>query len=370
VGSHEHYMQQAIELAKRAEGCTSPNPLVGCVVVKNDVVVGSGWHRAAGQAHAETVALAQAAQESHGATLYVCLEPCSHFGRTPPCVNAIIEAGVKRVVYAIADPNPSATGGAKLLEQAGIETLHGVLQDEARLLNRFYLHHHDTQKPYIVAKFATSLDGRIATRSGHSQWISGEQSRRRAHALRQAVDAIVVGVQSVIDDDPRLTVREPSPHVNQVCDPLRIVLDSQGRIPMDCQLLSSELATGTLVVTTQAVPSDVAQNIRKQGAELLIVQENDEQRVDITELIAALGQRGLQSLMVEGGASVLGAFFDAHLVNEIWSFIAPLVIGGQSAPAAIGGQGIDQLSAAARIQSPELEKLGDDWLIRGKTKFA
>jgi len=369
VSTHEHYMQQAIELAKNAEGCTSPNPLVGCVVVNNDVVVGTGWHRAAGDAHAEAVALKQAGKKSSGATLYVCLEPCSHFGRTPPCVNAIIEAEIKCVVYALADPNPTATGGAKLLENAGIQTIPGILEKEARQLNRYYLHHHKFHEPYVVAKFASSLDGRIATRSGQSKWITCDASRQRAHYLRQSVDAIVVGLQTVIDDNPSLTVRLEPDTTLPIKQPLRIVLDSQGRIPLECHLLSSELAAGTLVATTSSIPTQRKQSIRDTGAEVICISNNDEGRVDISSLLAILGERGIQSIMVEGGAAVLGAFFDTQRVSEVWAFVAPLLIGGKTAPGAIGGNGVDQLQCAARLKTMRLEQIGSDILVRGQTDF-
>lgn len=363
-------MQQAIDLAKNAEGYTSPNPLVGCVVVNEGTVVGSGWHRFAGAAHAETVALEAAGAKSKDATLYVNLEPCSHYGRTPPCVEAIIEAGVKHVVYAISDPNPVATGGAAQLETAGIKTTRGVLQQQAQQLNRFYYHHHVHAEPFVVAKFAASLDGRIATRSGHSQWITSAASRQRAHGLRQSVDAIAIGVQSVIDDNPQLTVRLDQEHNDKPKHPLRIVLDSKGRIPPTSRLLSKELAAGTIVVTTDAITPKRATQIQHLGAEVLMLNQDDQQRVDINHLLSELGSRGIQSLMVEGGAEVLGAFFDTQNVNEVWAFIAPMVIGGETAPGAIGGEGISHLGSAAKLKAVDLEQLGEDWLIRGQIDFA
>lgn len=368
-------MQRAIELAQRAQGCTSPNPLVGCVVVKNDQLVGSGWHRAAGQAHAEAEALHQAGDQCAGATLYVSLEPCCHHGRTPPCTDAIIASGISKVIYAATDINPKATGGAALLRQAGIETIHGVLEPQALQLNRFYFHHLRTGRPYVITKFAASLDGRIATRSMNSQWITGIEARQRGHQLRQAVDAIVVGAQTVISDDPQLTVRRESLNKDQITHniplqhPLRVVLDSHGRIPLDRKIFAANFASNTLVVTTAAMPDAHQQSLEQQGVEVLRVEQSAQQQIDVNALLSALGRRGIQSVMVEGGASLLGSFYDLQCVNEVWAFLAPKLIGGRDAPAAIAGLGIDQLHSAAIVQDMQTEQLGPDLLIRGQLEF-
>jgi len=253
MSAHQIHMRRAIELAQRATGCTSPNPLVGAVVVNNGEVVGEGWHKAAGRRHAEFVALSDAGARAEGATLYITLEPCNHHGRTPPCTDAILASGVREVIYAVADPNPKAAGGAERLKSAGIKLQHGVLEAEALHLNRAFFQHLNTARPWVIAKTASSLDGRVATYNGHSQWITGSEARQRGHELRQAVDAIIIGCQSVIDDDPSLTVRLPESTLAKelVRHPKPIILDSTGRAPLHSLLLSGTRASETLLVTTQ-----------------------------------------------------------------------------------------------------------------------
>lgn len=367
--AHDQHMQRAIALASQAEGCTSPNPLVGCVVVNNEVVVGEGWHHAAGLAHAEVNALKQAGDAARGATLYVTLEPCTHQGRTPPCTNAIVKAGVATVVYAVADPNPVATGGATVLQDAGIEVIGGVLAAEAQHMNRFYLHFQQTRRPYIVAKYAASLDGRIATRSGHSQWITGPQARQRGHQLRQAVDAIIVGAQTVIDDNPSLTVRLEGLPSAQTRHPLRVVLDSRGRIPLDRHLFDPDLPGNTLVFTTDAMTTSLEQSLSRRGVAVKRIGRDLQQRVDLDTALQELSKLHIQSAMVEGGQELLGSFLDAEQINEVWAFLAPMLIGGTDARQAIGGLGIDRLEHAAKLVDCATEQVGDDWLVRGQIRF-
>ena len=358
-------MRTALQLAQLATGYTSPNPLVGSLVVKDNQVVGRGYHKLAGEAHAEVQALQDAGEQCRDATLYITLEPCTHHGRTPPCTDAIIASGVSTVVYATGDTNPNATGGGKVLENAGIKTVCGVLEDEARQVNRFYFHHLSTGRPWVVGKFASSLDGRIATRTGDSQWITQSTAREHGHTLRQAVDGIIVGTQTVIADDPQLTVRLPG----EPRHPLRIVLDSTGRIPLSSRVLSAEIPGKTLVVCTDAMSATHAQKLRDKDVDVLRVETTDSHQIDINQLLQALGERGLQSLMIEGGQTLLGSFLDNHLINELWAFIAPMLIGGVTAPAAIGGLGIDKLDSAARLSNLHIEQLGDDVLIRGELNY-
>ena len=369
--THEQHMRHALGLAARATGCTTPNPLVGSIVVRDGVVVGEGWHRAAGQAHAEAEALAAAGDAARGATLYATLEPCRHHGRTPPCVDAILAAGIRHVVYALDDPNPAAAGGAEALRRAGVEVTQGVEEEAARALNRFFLHHVETARPYVIAKSACSLDGRVATRTGESRWITGPASRRRGHELRQAVDAIVVGADTVIADDPSLTVRLDAAALapEQVRHPRAIVLDSRGRVPLDRRLLAAPRATRTLVATTPAMPETHRRELERLGCEVLRLDPvAGTSRVPLRALVDVLGARQVQSLLVEGGPEVLGGFLDANLVDELWSFVAPLVVGGAGARPAVGGEGIDRLAEAARIERPQVECLGPDVLIRGELR--
>lgn len=372
--SHEHFMQQALALASRGVGCTSPNPLVGCVVVHDNEIIGEGWHAVFGQAHAEVNAINQALQTQAGSlpansTLYVTLEPCNHHGLTPPCTQAILDAGVTHVVYGLQDPNPRAAGGASFLEQNGVRLVGGILEAEARFQNRFFLKYLSGKKPYVIAKSAMSLDGKIATHTGHSQWITGPQARERSHQLRQAVDAIVVGADTVIADDPALTVRLPESlcATGSVRNPRPVVLDSHGRVPLSTKLLSGESsAQRPIIATTQSMPESHRQKLESLGVEVIVLPTNTGGLgIDPAALLEALGQRAIQSVMLEGGASVHGSFRDAGLIDEIWNFIAPKIVGGKQAPGSFAGSGSDTLSQATQLVDVITENVGDDLLIRG-----
>ncbi len=371
MSTHEQHMTDALSLARLAEGSTSPNPLVGCVVVKNNVVVGRGFHRAAGQMHAEAAALLDAGQSAEGATLYVTLEPCNHFGKTPPCAHGIIDAGIKEVYYAVADPNPVAGGGANTLSAAGITVHRGLLEPEARDLNRFYFHYLETGLPWVIAKFACSLDGKIAAHSGHSQWITGEPARTRSHQLRQSVDAILIGANTAIADNPRLTVRlnahSEKERATAISHPLRVVLDSLGRVPHDSHLLSETLPGRTVVFGTERFPTERRLALNALNIDVQIVDAGPgETGVNLQQVLNTLGNMRIQSVMIEGGQQILGSFMDQNRVNEVWSFIAPMIIGNQSALSAIGGRGIDNVNEAPRLENVQYESLGADLLIRGR----
>ena len=379
--SHEHYMLRALDLASRGIGCTSPNPLVGCVVVRDGAIVGEGWHAVYGQAHAEVNALNDAIRNTGaattassgkplaGATIYVTLEPCNHHGLTPPCTQAIIDAGISCVVYALPDPNPKAAGGALYLQSHNVEVLHGVLESQARFQNRFFLSHVARKRPYVIAKSATSLDGRIATHTGHSQWITGPVSRQRAHELRQSVDAIIVGADTVIADDPTLTTRLPESAciVNNIRHPMPVVLDSGGRIPLGLKLMNGDTPhTRIIIAATERMSADHRQLLESRGLEVIVIpQHRDGIGVDPETLLRVLSERGVQSVLLEGGASVQGSFRDAACVDEVWAFTAPMLIGGKDAPAAYAGTGSKTLEGATQLHSVEIEKLGPDILIRG-----
>lgn len=368
-------MHRAIELARRGQGAVAPNPLVGCVVVRDGHVVGEGWHRAVGGAHAEVEALHDAGSKARGATVYVNLEPCAHHGRTPPCTDALLQADVRRVVYAVADPNPVACGGGARLRAAGIEVIAGVAEARARDLNRFFFHQVATGRPYVIAKTAASLDGRSATRLGHSQWITGAAARRRAHELRQAIDAIVIGAQTAVDDDPALTVRLDTLPDAAVRHPLRVLLDSSARVGLDRRLLRGELPGRTLVLTSSACSVAREQVLRERGIELERLPRVAASVVgcrpggfDPLEVVARLAARGVQSVLIEGGPSVVGSFVDAGAVDEVWAFVAPMVIGGRDALPAIGGFGAATLGDATRLLRSESEWIGDDLLVRGQVE--
>ena len=362
--AHERYMQRALELAARASGCTYPNPLVGCVIVKDGDIVGEGWHREAGGAHAEVDALSNAGDAAQGATLYVTLEPCNHTGRTPPCTHAIVKAGIRHVVFATTDTNPSAGGGAAYLAHQGIDITAGVLEDDALYLNRFFFHHVKTGQPFVVAKTATSLDGRIATHTGHSQWITGPEARQRGHELRQAVDAIMVGADTVIQDDPALTVRLDS--LGKLTHhPQPVIFDSHGRVPLTQQLLNGSLPTTSLIVTTERTSHEHRIALESLGNRVLVLpSDNSGARPDPQSVLKLLGAEGVQSVLIEGGPSLQGAFLDAGLINEVWSFLAPMLIGGASAPAAFSANGAITLDKATRLERIRSEWLGQDLLLR------
>lgn len=360
MGEDRRYMTLALELATQGAGKTAPNPMVGCLLVKDGEVVGEGWHKAAGAPHAEAEALAAAGDRACGATAYVTLEPCNHHGRTPPCADALVKAGIAEVVYAMADPHALAAGGGDYLRARGIRVRSGVCEEEARALNRFWLHAVEHKRPYVIAKFAMSLDGKIATHSGDSKWITGPEARERAHALRGLVDAIVVGAGTVIADDPSLTARDGLEVMNL---PLRIVLDSEGRTPPAAAVFD-RAGRGALLVTTKRAPAARLDAFRELGADVLVLDANRSGRPDVAELITALGARGVCGLMVEGGSEVLGAFFDAGAVDEVWAFIAPVVIGrGKSA---VAGLGVERVAEAFALADVEYERLGGDLLIRGR----
>ncbi|MCB0196709.1 MAG: bifunctional diaminohydroxyphosphoribosylaminopyrimidine deaminase/5-amino-6-(5-phosphoribosylamino)uracil reductase RibD [Anaerolineae bacterium] len=360
---HHTFMQRALALARQVEGYTSPNPVVGAVVVRGGQIVGEGYHRRAGAPHAEVEALHAAGQRAHGATLYVTLEPCNHYGRTPPCTEALIKAGIAQVFYATSDPNPLVAGsGHRRLVEAGLAVHQGPCTAEAQLLNRFFFHYIRTKQPYTVAKFAASLDGKIATHTGHSQWITGDAARQKGHTLRHRVDAILIGANTAIADNPRLTTRLPQPEVRH---PLRIVLDSRGRVPPTATLFQPDLPGQTIVATTEAMPLYHQTHLKQQGIKILTLPATPVGQVDIEALLIALGRRHVTSLMVEGGSETLGTFFERGYVNEVWAFIAPMIIGGQGAPGPVGGTGFAALAQACRLQSPTVETVGCDFLLRG-----
>jgi diaminohydroxyphosphoribosylaminopyrimidine deaminase / 5-amino-6-(5-phosphoribosylamino)uracil reductase len=360
---HHIYMERALSLARRAEGFTSPNPMVGAVIVAANRIVGEGYHRRAGGPHAEVEALQAAGEAARGATLYVSLEPCNHYGRTPPCTKAIIEAGISQVYYAIADPNPPARGGHQALVAAGVAVEQGPCTAAAHHLNRFFFEYAHSGRPYVIAKFATSLDGKIATHTGHSQWITGPEARQRGHHLRQVVDAILVGAGTAVADDPQLTTRLPQASVSH---PLRVLLDSRGRVPLTARLFDPNLPGQTVVATTTAMPAAHRSQLAARGVWVWELEAAENGRVCLPHLLERLGRQQVLSLLVEGGSQVLGAFFAEGLVHEVQAFLAPLLIGGQAAPGPLGGCGAATLSNAWRLADVRLEQVGDDWLYQGR----
>ncbi|MFH0788297.1 MAG: bifunctional diaminohydroxyphosphoribosylaminopyrimidine deaminase/5-amino-6-(5-phosphoribosylamino)uracil reductase RibD [Pseudomonadota bacterium] len=352
------YMKQALRLARKALGRTSPNPMVGAVVVRKGVVVGQGFHQKAGSPHAERLALDQAGGKARGATLYLNLEPCNHFGRTPPCTQLIVEKGVKKVVFGMTDPNPTVQGdGAEWLRSQGIKVVSGVLEQDCRRLNEFFIKWVTTGLPFVLLKAAVSLDGRIATRTGDSKWISNERSRRLVHQLRNQVDGLLVGIGTVLKDDPLLTVRLPK---GKIKDPLRIVIDPRLRIPGKAHILNDP--GKTLIVTGPQVPINKKKALETKGVEILSLPER-KGHFSIRELLAVLGRRGITSLLVEGGAEVYGSFLMEGQVDKLILFMAPCLIGGQKAKGMIGGTGATTVSEALRFREIKVRLWAGDILV-------
>ena len=353
-------MQRALELARGALGTTSPNPTVGAVLTgPDDAIVGEGFSQPPPGPHAEIVALRQAGPRARGATLYVTLEPCPHQGRTPPCTDAIIAAGVAEVRYSLADPDPRVDGGGhRALEAAGIRVVPGEGEAEARRINEAFIKHRTRGLPFVVAKFAASLDGRIAAASGDSRWVSGPQTREWSHRLRTELDAILVGSSTVIVDDPQLTARPGDREAER--QPLRVVVDTRGRVPPMARVLTGP--GRTIVATADSSTASWRAAIKARGAEILILPRRGD-RVDLLALLQELARRDILSVLVEGGGVILGSFFDRGLVDKLHAVIAPMIIGAADAPAAVAGQGAFRLADALRLRDVTLERLGDDILV-------
>lgn len=354
------YMQRALELAALARGRTSPNPMVGAVIVKHGRIVGEGYHQQAGGPHAEVFALRQAGESARGATLYVTLEPCCHQGRTPPCTRAVIAAGIAEVHAAMIDPNPRVSGqGMAELAAAGIRVVSGEHEDDARRLNEVFVTYVAKKRPFVIAKYAMSLDGKIATPTGASRGLTGAAWQRELHMLRSQVDAILVGVNTVLVDDPQLTVRGLGESVRQ---PLRVVLDSRLRTPLSARMLLPATPGRTLIATTAQASEPQADALRAAGAEVVRLGET---RVDVALLLAELYGREISSLLVEGGGEVIASFVSAGCVDKVVAVIAPLLIGGATAPTPMAGAGVADLAQALRLTGVTVGRAGDDITITG-----
>ena len=360
------HLARAIELAEGGRGRTTPNPLVGAVVVKDGTVIGEGFHTAYGAPHAEREALAAVGGETRGATMYVSLEPCCHHGRTPPCTDAILEAGLARVVVASDDPTEKAAGrGLGILRDEGVEVVvaGGELAAKARLLNQPFRKHARTGRPFVLFKSAMTLDGKVATRTGDSKWISGEASRQLAHRWRADCDAVAVGIGTALTDDPLLTARVDAVHRQ----PRRIVFDSEARLPLDSQLVQGAGEVPLTVVISRAAPRLAADALEVAGAEVIVATgENEPARV--RSAVAQLGATGVTSILLEGGPRLAGAFLDAGEMDEMRLFIAPVVVGGSSARDPLEGEGAERIAEATRALTLDCERVAGDVLISARLK--
>lgn len=364
VATDEDYMRVALRLARRAMGRTSPNPMVGAVIMNAGRIVGQGYHHYAGGAHAEVEALRQAGARARGATLYVALEPCNHTGRTPPCCDAIIAAGISRVVAAMRDPNPITNGrGIARLRRAGIPVRVGLLAQEARSLNEPFCKAMTTRLPWVIAKVGQSLDGKIATARGESRWITSPAARRLGHAWRARVDAMLVGINTVLRDDPRLTARGGG--AGRARRPIKVILDSRLRLPLSARCLSAQSPAPTIVATTVSSRHPKVRALQARGVDVMTLPA-ERGRVSLRQVCRRLVARGIYSILIEGGGEVLASAFAQRLVDRIDFCIAPMLIGGRIAPSALGGIGVNRLADAIRLADVVCRPIGPDLHVEAR----
>ncbi len=360
-------MQLAYNLAKKGCGSVNPNPLVGAVIVKGGKVIGEGYHKIYGGPHAEVNAFRSAKESVEGATMYVTLEPCSHYGKTPPCAQAIVDNKIARVVIGMLDPNPLVSGrGVQLLQEHGIEVESDFLSAELTQMNRVFLKFIQSKKPYVVMKTAMTLDGKIASRTGDSRWVSNEQSRANVHELRNELIGIMVGVDTVIADDPILTTRLTGNKKGR--NPIRIVVDSKARIPLDSKILNTNSEAKTIVAVTSEAKHSKLDEINALGNEVLIIEEKDG-RVDLNQLMQVLGEKGIDGILLEGGATLNYAALESQIVDEVHAYIAPKIIGGYEAKTPVGGEGIEKMKDAVNLQNIHFENIADDILVIGEVVY-
>lgn len=353
------YMKRALELARKGEGRTAPNPMVGCVVVKDGEIIGEGFHEEYGKFHAERNALNSLKESAEGAELYVTLEPCCHYGKTPPCTEVIIEHKIKRVIVACVDENPLVGGqGIEILRKHGIDVTVGVLKKEALKLNEVFFHYISKKRPFIAMKYAMTLDGKIATVSKDSKWVTSEESRKYVQVLRNRYKAILVGIHTVLEDDPMLNCR-----MEGGVDPVRIILDSKLRIPLESNIVKTAKEIKTIIVTTKAAGGK-KEKLMSFGLEL-IEMENE---IRLPELMMKLGERNIDSILVEGGGRVHGSFLQENLVDRVYAFIAPKLIGGADALSPVEGEGIQKMTDAVKLKDTECTMIQNDILITGRVE--
>ena len=360
----ERFMTRALELAARGRGRVEPNPMVGAVLAQGDAVVGEGYHERFGGPHAEVNALAQAGPRARGATLYVTLEPCCHYGKTPPCTRAVVAAGVSRVVAAVQDPFAAVAGqGFRELAEAGIEVSVGLLEAESRALNAPYFKLRTLGLPFFTAKWAMTLDGKTATRSGDSRWVSSEASRLYVHELRSLADAVLVGVGTVLADDPTLTSRIPNAR-----NPRRVVVDSSARTPLDSQLIRTLDQAPVITAVSEDAPRDRVSRLESAGCQVLVLPARQD-RIDLDTLARRLGAMELTNVLSEAGGILTAALLEARLIDRVVVFLAPKLVGGKDAPGAIAGLGIDRMADAIALEGVELRQLDQDILVQAAVKY-
>lgn len=358
----EIMMKRALELAERGAGFTNPNPLVGAVIVKNGKVIGEGWHQQYGSSHAEINAFKNAAEDVKGATMYVTLEPCSHYGKTPPCANALIEKGIKKVVIGLVDPNPLVAGnGIKILRENGIEVVTGILEDQGKKLNEIFLKYITTGLPFVIMKTAMTLDGKIASCTGDSKWITNEISRDYVHRIRHRVSGIMAGIGTVLADDPSLTTRLKDIEGK---DPVRIIIDSSARIPLTAQVLNLHSKAKTIIACTEMAHKDKIKALEAKGAEIITTPLKDG-GVDLKCLMKLLGDKKIDSILLEGGSKINYSALKEGIVDKVNAFIAPKIIGGENAKTPVGGPGIHLMRDAIDLHNIDVKRFQKDIMIEG-----
>lgn len=356
------YMKRALELAKNGIGYVNPNPLVGAVIVKNDKIIGEGWHAFYGGPHAEVNAFKNAAQDAEGAEMYVTLEPCSHYGKTPPCAEAIIRHKIKKVIVALEDPNPEVAGrGIQMLKDSGIEVVVGELEEECRSINEIFLKFITTRFPFCLLKTAMTLDGKIAAKTGDSKWVTNEASRDYVHQLRHRMAAIMVGVNTVIKDNPHLNTRLKN---GEGSDPIRIIIDSSARIPLEANVLNHSSKAHTIIAATERADKEKLKQLEQKGAEIILTPFQDK-RVDLKYLMQELGARKIDSVLLEGGSELNYSALEAGIVDKVNVFIAPKFIGGSEAKTPVGGDGKMVMQDAVMLSHTKVRQFGEDVMIEG-----
>ena len=357
----EDYLRLAITMASRALGRTSPNPVVGAIIVRNGRIVGKGYHRGAGTPHAEIHALAEAGRKANGADLYINLEPCCHYGRTPPCADAIIQAGIKRAFVGIQDPNPLVSGkGIKRLREAGVRVKTGILEEACRKVNEVFIKYITTKRPFVILKAAASLDGKIAAVGGNAKWITNEKSRQYVHRLRDRVDAVLVGIGTVAKDDPMLTVRLQNRGGH---DPIRIVVDSTLKISLRAKVFNPLSKAPTIVATTPKASTRKIKEIEKKGGKVVVIPSPA--KVNLQLLMETLGKEEITSVLIEGGGQINTSALDEGIVDKVVFFFAPCILGGAKAPMIVGGKGVSNVEDGLRLDRIKTRRFGDDVMIEG-----
>ena len=364
--SDERFMNLAIQLALKGQGMVSPNPMVGAIIVKQEKIIGRGFHRQAGHTHAEINALRQAGRHARGATLYVTLEPCSSFGKTPPCTDAIIKSGIKRVVIAVRDRNPLNKRAVNILKRKGLKVKTGVLRQKARALNESYFKFITERKPFVVVKIAETLDGKIATNSGNSKWISESPARQYSHCLRTQMDAVLVGINTILKDNPLLTARYP----RSTRSPIKIIVDSKAKVPLNAKIFSKMSPARTIVAATKSADKSKIKALRNKGVDVITGlprrrAKNLRERVNLKSLMRHLAKLNITSVLIEGGGKIIASALEEKIVDKLLIFIAPKIIGGEKALTAVEGRGIQRINQALRVRNLKIKKIGRDILIEG-----